>query len=176
MTWTFFVVVYFMSLSSSTKEYLSLFAQEPKQWAPSPGLPCCRDGVTKCYIMGNCPSFCFVGQYCKPQLHQGHKDMTNLKHMLIPAARNTLSGVNLPIINFMLSVVFEGICRRADNAQTLPINEQVCWKNTNTPCFVLWDTKRLQKMSLIFKIWFLVKRLSCHTSATLKCPALFKKK
>lgn len=76
--------------------------------------------------MGNCPSFCFVGQYCKPQLHQGHKDMINLKHMLIPAARNTLSGVNLPIINFMLSVVFEGICRRADNAQTLPINEQVC--------------------------------------------------
>lgn len=52
--------------------------------------------------------------------------MTNLKDVLIPAASNTLSGVNLPIINFMLSVVFEGICRQADNSQTLPINEQVC--------------------------------------------------
>lgn len=50
--------------------------------------------------------------------------MTNLKHTLTPAASNTLSGVNLPRINFVLSAVFEGICKQAD-AQTLPINEHV---------------------------------------------------
>jgi len=134
MTRGFFVVVYFMLLSSSTKKYLSLYDQEPEQRAPSPGLlckpgsspaVCCRDDVTKCYVTDGCPGSCFVGQYCKPQFHQGHKHMTNLKHMLIPAASNTLSAVNLLRINFVLSAVFEGICRQADNAQTLLTNEQV---------------------------------------------------
>lgn len=78
--------------------------------------------------------------------------MTNWKHTLIPAARSALSGVSLPRINFVLSAVFEGICEQADDAQTLLINEQVRQRNASRSCFALSDTKRLQKMSLIFKI------------------------
>ena len=180
MTWAFFVVVYFMLLSSSTKEYLSLFAQEPEQRAPSPGLlckpgfspaVCCRGDVTKCYVTRHCPGSCFVGQCCKPRFHQGRKHMTNLKHTVIPAVSNTLSGVNLPGINFVLSAVFEGICKRADDAQTLPINEQVHWRSAKRSRFVLSDTKRLQKMSLIFKIWPLLKLSELSGACRTKMPS-----
>lgn len=132
-----------------------------------------RDRVMTCVT--RCPSgSCFVGQYCKQQFHRGHKHMTNLK--LIPAASKTLSGVNLPRINFVLSVVFEGICEWADDAQTLLINEQVHWKNANKLCFVLSDAKTLQKSSLIFKICPLLKYSEFSSLYRSKMPSFISKK
>lgn len=92
------------------------------------------------------PKSCFVGQSCQPQFQQGHKQMTNWRHTLLPAESKTLAGARLLGINFVLSAVFGGVW----GGQTMPKH---CWlmkecieRNASRPCFVLLQTKKLQKM------------------------------